>query len=191
MTDSDLQLVRRDLTLRSGARDGQNEFLAVGAVKPLLLFDGFQVIVNDQPFALRRRSQVFGEEAIRQALARDLFAPADDDLNREKVDLGAATEFNQEAGHAAEARRALQECDLMRVEVVEIKEIASGGLCVVKDRATFGSDPPPVTRLGFRFVHEPPPIGRLMFLPQAAEFRVRYTRLPVARGEINRPQRQT
>src|SRR5262249_56691190 len=127
-------LPRRSLAPRPQARDGQNESLVVAAVKPLLLFDGFQIVVNDQPLALRRGRQVFGEEAVRQALARDLFAPSDDDLDRQKVDLGAGAELDQEPGHGAEARRAFEEGYLVRVQVVEIEEIAPGGLGVVKDR---------------------------------------------------------
>src|SRR5262245_42866093 len=133
------RLVRRGFSPRPCARNGQNESLITAAVDPLLLFDGFQIVVNDQPFALRRRRQVFGEEAVRQALTRELFAPADDDLDRQKVDLGAGAEFDQKAGHGAEARGAFEESDLVRMQVVEIEEVAPGGLGVEKDRAAFGS----------------------------------------------------
>src|SRR5262249_58413984 len=115
-----LRLVRRKLAPKIGARVGQNESLVAAAVEPLLLFDGFQIVVNDQPLALRRGHQVFVEEAVRQALARDLFPPADDDLNRQKVDLGAGAEFDQEAGHSPEARRPLQERYLVGVQAIEI-----------------------------------------------------------------------
>ena len=43
---------------------------------------------------------MLGEEAVRQTLARDFFAPAGDDLDRQKIDFSATAEFDQEAGHA-------------------------------------------------------------------------------------------
>src|SRR5262245_27129446 len=184
-----VRLASRRLAPRPCARDGQNESLIITAVKPLLLFDGFQIVVNDQSLALWRGRQVFDKEAVRQALARDIFAPADDDLDREKVDLGAGAEFDQEAGHGAEARSAFEERYLVRVQVVEIEEIAPGGLGVVEDRAAFGRDHSAVIRLGLRFGHKPTPIRGLILLSQSIEFGVRQARLRLTRSEIDR-QRQ-
>src|SRR5262245_42485004 len=179
-----VRLARRRLAPRPHARDGQNESLVVAAVKPLLLSNGFQIVVNDQPFALRRGRQVFGEEAVRQALARDLFAPSDDDLDRQKVDLGAGAEFDKEAGNGAKARRPFEERYLVRVQVVEIEEIAPGGLGVVEDRAAFGRDHSAVIRLGLRFGREQPPLRVLIRPSQSAEFRIREALLRLTRSEI-------
>src|SRR5262249_18747221 len=144
------RLARRDLALRPRPWNGQNKFLEVAAVNPLLLFDGFQVIVDDQTFALRRGCQMLGEEAVRQTLARDFFATADEDLDRQKVVFGVVADFDQEAGRAAKRRHAFKEHNLVRVQIVKSEQIAFGSLRVKKEGAAFRSDSPAVIRLGFR-----------------------------------------
>src|SRR5262245_6420060 len=110
------------------------------------------------------------EELIREALAITFIAPADDDLNWEKIDFAELAELDQKSGDGAEPRRTFKKCDLVRVEVVKIQRFSPGSFGVEKNRASIRSERPAVIRLGFRLRHEATPVRDLVFFYDSIEF---------------------
>src|SRR5438105_618445 len=105
---------------------------------------------------------MLSEKLIGQALARALFAPTTEHLNRQKINLAIAAELDQKACNCAESRHAFEKEDLMRVQVVEVERIAPRCLRVVKNRAAIRPEHPAVIRLGLRLRHETPPVLQLV-----------------------------